>query len=205
MAEEFRAFRFKRHIRHIEKARKQLEAAGMSPRRVPLRVLAPLLEGGSLEDDEDLSERWAALLANAAGDKHNVPPSFPKVLSELEPVEAVIMDDLYQLTMRLAPEFRRRQHGLNGLDTARLLGLSEDEYHYHAGNLVRLGLAESPPEPSSPILVLADFGRAFIRACWPPDRPDPEVVFKDAAELFSLSRENKARRARATPTASGDD
>ena len=46
IAEEFRAFRFKRHIRHIERSRKQLEAAGMSPQRVPLRVLAPLLEGG---------------------------------------------------------------------------------------------------------------------------------------------------------------
>ena len=108
------------------------------------------------------------------------------------------MDDLYQLTIRLAPEFRRRQHGLNGLDTARLLELSEDEYHYHADNLVRLGLALSPPEQSSPILVLTDFGRAFVRACWPPDRPDPGVTFTDAAELAEVARVNRARRVAST-------
>jgi hypothetical protein len=46
----------------------------------------PLLELGSLEaeDDEEMHERWAALLANAAiADEgvEQVPPSFPEILS----------------------------------------------------------------------------------------------------------------------------
>jgi len=40
--------------------------AGFQPQVVPPKVLFPLLEGASFEDNEDLHTMWAALLANAA-------------------------------------------------------------------------------------------------------------------------------------------
>jgi hypothetical protein len=76
------------------------EEAGISPRAISLKLLVPLLENVSLEDDPDdpaadpeeaeaMHERWAAMLANAAADDAgaDVPPSFPIILSELETKE----------------------------------------------------------------------------------------------------------------------
>jgi len=53
-------------IAYVGEGRRVLRDAGVTPASVPLRLLLPLLEGASLEDDEHLSAKWAALLANAA-------------------------------------------------------------------------------------------------------------------------------------------
>ncbi len=60
-----------------------LSEADVSPTSVPLRTLLPLLEGAALEEDDDLSTKWAALLANAATPNSPLAiyPSFPHALS----------------------------------------------------------------------------------------------------------------------------
>jgi hypothetical protein len=85
----------------LEKAQAFLDARGIEPGAVPLKVLAPLLQAASFEDenDDDMIARWAALLANAAaGDEGaSVPPAFPAILAQLVPIEAVILDTLHRL------------------------------------------------------------------------------------------------------------
>lgn len=51
------------------KARRRLELSGIEPRDIPNKTLVPLLEKASLEDplDEDMLDRWAALLAAESG------------------------------------------------------------------------------------------------------------------------------------------
>lgn len=197
VAGEVRLWRFRRNLRHVRKAEQLLDEAGMNPKQVPLRTLAPMLESGSLEDDEELSDRWAALLANAAAEETpDVPASFPAVLRELEPAQAILLDQLYVTTMKLAPELRNRRHGLDGLGAARDAGIPEDDYGYHADNLVRQGLAESPANQSSPLLVLTDFGQRFVRSCWPPNRPDPPVVYETPEQVAEVVRQTRERRAK---------
>jgi len=60
-----------------------LSEADVSPTSVPLRTLLPLLEGAALEEDDDLSTKWAALLANATTPNSPLAiyPSFPHALS----------------------------------------------------------------------------------------------------------------------------
>src|SRR5581483_8884885 len=57
-------------IKTIIRANEMLRDAGLPPHAVSLKVLVPLLDGASLESDDDptMAERWAALLANAASD-----------------------------------------------------------------------------------------------------------------------------------------
>jgi hypothetical protein len=199
VAEHVRAWRFKREIKHVTKAMKQLEDAGMDPHAVPMRTLAPLIDGGSLEDDEPMVDRWASLLANAAGGNQNVPPSFPYVLRELEPAQARLLDVIYDLMMQLAVEFRpafglRRQ----ALDD-KGFALTEQEFTYHADNLVRLRLVRplggGAHEDEFKVIGLTEFGRAFVRACRPPSQPDPPIRWRDRETLQKEINERDRREA----------
>ena len=64
-----------------------------------LERCSPLLEGAALEDDENLSNKWAGLLASAAtsNEAEHSHPSFPRILSEMSPREALILDKLYRV------------------------------------------------------------------------------------------------------------
>jgi len=99
VADELAFLRAKRHLtmaRVLEMARWQLEERGHEPRVVPPRTLVPLLRSSSLEDDDDLIERWADLLANAADPAATVlPPHFVHLLAELSPLEVKILDTNY--------------------------------------------------------------------------------------------------------------
>jgi len=62
-----------------------------TPKAVPIKTLFPLLEGASLDEDENLHDMWAALLANAALDEKKVPPGFVAILKEMSPDEAMLL------------------------------------------------------------------------------------------------------------------
>src|SRR6266478_3162761 len=65
-----RLYRYGRSLEMLKKAEKMATEAGFTPKAVPIKLLFPLLEGASLEEDEDLHIMWAALLANAASSDH---------------------------------------------------------------------------------------------------------------------------------------
>jgi hypothetical protein len=66
-----------------------------TPREIPLRTLLPLLEGAANEDQADLQERWAALLATAAaGEPDSVAPLYAHILSQLMPLDARLLAEL---------------------------------------------------------------------------------------------------------------
>lgn len=184
VAEQLRAWRFKRELRYLKRAMKQLDDAGLEPHKVPIRILAPLIDGGTLEDDDTMLERWAALLAHASSGRTRIPPSFATLLGELEPDQARMLDLTYDVMMRIAAELRP-DYGLR----YEAFGLEADEVRYHADNLVRLRLVRNtygaPPAIEFHVLGLTEFGRTFVRACRPPATPDPRVLFHDAQSLLA--------------------
>lgn len=78
IADRIRFRRFKSWIKMAKGARELLDEAGIEPHQVPATVAIPLIESGSLETDESLQEKWAALLANAAANPESVPASYPR-------------------------------------------------------------------------------------------------------------------------------
>ena len=93
IGDHFRYRRMKAQLKLLEKATEHLRRAGRDPREVKWSVLFPLLEAGSLEEDDEMSDRWAALLASAADPAAaEVPPSFPEVLKQLSSDDARILD-----------------------------------------------------------------------------------------------------------------
>src|SRR6266481_3773061 len=61
-----RLYRYERQLRCVEKAERMAQEAGFTPQAVPPKILFPLLEGASFEEDENLHDMWAALLSHPA-------------------------------------------------------------------------------------------------------------------------------------------
>lgn len=139
--------RWERQIRYMQRAQEFLRLAGLSSptRPVPLKLAIPLMQGATLEEDDDLQDRWAALLVSAANAnfKGEVRRSYVTILEQLTPLDAQILDVL------LALPFEQSQH--DGILTAELpaharvtgdekeFSLPPDEVVISLSNLARLG------------------------------------------------------------------
>ena len=116
IADNIKFIRWKNTLKILEKAQKEMELRGIQPKEVPLKILFPILEGASLEsDDENLQAKWSNLLTSAASGSLSR-PSHPKILSELVQDEAKILDYLYTFELRIAlrkAEFKRVDQDYN--------------------------------------------------------------------------------------------
>jgi hypothetical protein len=94
-----------RDMKRLERALsavQKLKARGLSPKAVDPSLLFPLLDAASLAADDDLKSRWDNLLANAAdpSPKVTILPAFTEILRQLLPLEAKILDFLYDDGLR---------------------------------------------------------------------------------------------------------
>jgi hypothetical protein len=164
--------RWKSRVRMLQRAEAYLEVAGLSASEVPLPVLVPLLEGGANEDDESMSDRWAALLANAAAAPDAVPPGFPAILAELSPTEAALLDAIFEAAHTgPAESWESQLVEVRGLS----MGLDDGELFLATDNLLRhrLCLAQQVNYPGTisedpSKVVLTPLGRAFVTQCRAP-------------------------------------
>ena len=164
-----------------------LAAVGREPQPVEPKLLLPLVQAASLETNEALAEKWAALLANAADPKQKVIAQlgFVSVLREITAIEAVLLQNLSD-ALALG-----RDYGAAFISTRFLREdapeLSEYEFEVAVGNLSRLNLcllgnnqeikltqavAAAPRAnvivPGFNLVSLTPYGRAFLLAMTPP-------------------------------------
>jgi hypothetical protein len=182
-----RVWRLKRAVRYLEDVREIASKAGLRLKPVAPRLLFPILDSASLEDDQDLHRRWVALLANAARtDSDLVLPCFPDILRQLTPEEAQFLDRAYDETTIHAETRRAEIRASNpqldvsdGLATA--MGISgriiSSLPSLKIENLERLMLVTRTKLPLSlddkivnkmpPAnhLYVSELGKAFVLAC----------------------------------------
>lgn len=105
IAEHARIYRLKNAFRLFKRANEMTAEAGFEPQQVSMKALLPLLEGASLEDDESLADKWAALLANAANPDNKVviKPAYADILRQLTTQEAQIMDKVFDRIRKINP------------------------------------------------------------------------------------------------------
>lgn len=75
-------------IKITMRTQRKLRGAGLPANPVPPRLLLPLIESCSVEDNETLQEMWAGLLATASRETDSMSPSFIETLKQLTPDEA---------------------------------------------------------------------------------------------------------------------
>jgi hypothetical protein len=179
-----RVFRLKRQLRLLQRTKEMLEEAGTEPNRVPLKILAPVIESASLEEDNDLQDKWAALLANAATATQGIHPAYIEILKQLRSREVLVLELLFQKTT--VPEQDRNviseefyitlAKTFGYADLPRTLLAAKIDYALDIsgmiGNLTRLGLILVESIQHGPTYYkLTGFGTKFCWACKPPEKP----------------------------------
>lgn len=176
--DRLRYMRWERQVRLMRRSEQLLAQLGLTgpTRSVPLNIAIPLFQGGSLEEDDAMQDRWAMLLVNAADAtfKGEIRRAYLNILEQITPLEARILDTIYALP------FAETQHAgvitENLPDTALAqseketeLGMPREEVVLALSNLVRVGClragstwggGENYSRVNPTVL-----GQAFVRAC----------------------------------------
>ena len=143
------AIRFKRIVRvqsvigTLRQTKAALSDAGLNGQALKLKTLIPLLEQCSLEEEPEMIRRWANLLAAAAvGDP--VTPSYVRVLGELTPDQAWVLDAVARLRRNIKDEGEKMDCGpVLAVEIATVqaeLSMSGTHLHSALVNLQRLDL-----------------------------------------------------------------
>lgn len=167
--------RWERRVRLMDRASDFLRQRGlMRPTRsVPMSILVPVLQLGSMEEDNDLQDLWAQLLVTA-GDANSgivVEPAFIGILQNLSSRDAIILDKLYSFPV----EYENLFLYTSALPEKVLTEKPTSEMNppkdvcQSLGNLNRLGLIASGMMWDGGFSYLAVYqtvlGRAFVTAC----------------------------------------
>jgi len=172
-------YRLKRLVALGEKAQNLLRGKRISNDPNLGRVL-PIIQIASMESDEDLHTRWAALLANVLHDPSTVHPSYIEILKQLTSEEAQWLDRIFDEVLKdevaYNKKVREEMPGYAGEFNFRRrvrTETREEATEVMQGNLQRLGLVDREKTDtdeeglltSFDSLFVSEFGRAFVRAC----------------------------------------
>lgn len=167
----------KNQIRGLKKLSEYCEREKIQMRQVNLKVLFPYLEGIALEEDFELEDMWASLMANYLDSNVNLTTTvFPQILKQLSTDDARIVKRHWT-----SVKFRVAQYPLIREDSI------ETPHEEQLSNLVRLGIIE--PEwvfksqtmaGTSPVTrrgtgyyTFTSFGSEFASSC---DRTDSKSI-----------------------------
>jgi hypothetical protein len=97
-------YRLRRWVRCLKRTQKLFADAGINAKAVKPMLLFELLDGASLEDDDDLQDVWANLLANAADSRGQVlvRMAFPRILREISREEAQYLLEMLEVKKKTA-------------------------------------------------------------------------------------------------------
>jgi hypothetical protein len=179
--DQVRLYRYERQLKCVQKAERMAQEAGFTPQAVPPKILFPLLEGASFEENEDLHTMWAALLANAASPKDagKVRPGFIALLTQMSPDEAAILNWIFgRRTGPNAGPFDAPISFEDLIVAHSLLGLQVDADPLHFQTCLQSLQAEQLIEPRPDVLTtlgrlapsysLTFRGLSFMYACRAP-------------------------------------
>lgn len=183
LGDSVRMWRVKRGFRFAREFQRLIEESGKDVKPIATRLFFPVLEAASIEDDDEMQTRWAALIANEATDVGSVHPSYIDILRQLAPQDARVLDKLcdwceqYGTRKITMPNFTVHQQQYTELKTA--LGSHEESLD----NLLRLGMVQPEydldrrsrdegriPTDLESWYYLTDFAVRFVRACRAPIR-----------------------------------
>lgn len=166
-ADNFRVRRLKNQIRNFKKIEKIVEEEGLTLKQVDLKVLVPYLEGVAVEEDEELQNIWARLMANYLDSKRNLKAHvYPSILKQLS------TDDV-KILKRILIEKDSFSYSYRGWeihpDLANLIRLNLVEIHLlleevnvKATSFINPMVEDTPPSIKYNLTI---FAQQFLQAC----------------------------------------
>lgn len=186
LCDKLRYARWERRVRLLERAKTlALEHGLREPTRiVPTTLLLPLLEVGSLEENNDLQDMWARMIVNASDVSSNVDlrRCYISILSDCTLLDIRIMATLYNAEIEmpgtriygaLLPEQAISVDPTNKISRELSVGLKRS-----LGNLRRLGLLAGDTWAASgdaelAFVIITELGMGLVAACTLRDRVEP--------------------------------
>jgi Abortive infection alpha len=140
LKDRIHAYRWQNASSIIQDVLELLAQHDLTIQSVSPKVLISALESASLEDDPSLRQYWVALLASEfVGRK--VHPRFPRILADLSPADAQILDTLDQ---------QKYKFGFTAFELKQTHQVEEKVVQQTIDNLLYLGLLNEPPRPTRP-------------------------------------------------------
>ncbi len=89
-------WRFKNQIKMLSKAKLYCEDNNINPKQISLKLLCPILDYASVEEDEVLQDKWSVLLSNLVAPEQNIENHvFPYILSQLSSHEYTVLESVF--------------------------------------------------------------------------------------------------------------
>ncbi|MDN3724565.1 Abi-alpha family protein [Aequorivita sp. SDUM287046] len=177
MGDNIKVWRFKNQIRLLNNVEKYVNEKNISTKKVPLKILLPLLENASLEEDPILNKMWENLLINYIDSNKLFTISiFPMFLSQLSTREATFLKHLIILVKEYDLSGEKLKLYENDFRGVQSLNIPDAEI----SNMVRLGIIGwisgidiltrcefNRPSVSNKekYIYLTKLGEEFIQAC----------------------------------------
>jgi hypothetical protein len=168
-ADRVKLWRLKNQVSIVTKAQKLLDEKNIKTKKVSIKVLAPLLEDCSLEENETLQEKWSKLLANTVSEKGRINSTlYSSILGQLSILDATVFDMIFKTCTN---------ESSNGDKTLvvyiHYTAVHKDSFKSNDNsgdneesidNLIRLRLVKEVG-PDNEMLTLSDLGFRFMMQC----------------------------------------
>lgn len=164
----------------LEKAAEKLNSKNSERAQPKLNLIYPIINKSSLVEDGFLQEKWANLLASAISKdtSASVHIAFPHILEQLSPLEAKILDKVYEFARNI-PKNELSSRGLVKDSIISFFGISETDFQIAFRNLIRLNLCQFPAagldfiddkdakfvRNQDTIVCITEFGIVFVESC----------------------------------------
>ena len=141
--QKFRYTNLLKLIDQVEAIHKKRRIEGKTIPVLP-KHLIPILEYASLEDSSEIIDLWAGLIANATDPSKNfqIKRLFIEILSNLDPIDALIIEYLRNSDDLLEPIRIHSKSYRNASAISTALGLNHDDCLLSLSNLARQNLIE---------------------------------------------------------------
>lgn len=114
ISDSMKPYRAKNLVRVIQETGRILRDAGLPANAVPTRLLFPIADASSIEDNETLQDMWAGLLATASQQTDSVSPSFIETLKQMTPDDARHFEVICQDSVKHFNDIRERNNNYVG-------------------------------------------------------------------------------------------
>lgn len=177
LSDQVSFWRWNNQIEIIKKAQAKIDASGLSKRQIPLKVLVPIIQNSSLEEDSNMQDKWASMLANATTNKVDVSPNYAAILNEISPLEVSILDGIYFEVNKETDYAKRKAMQFNAIKLQSVLNISDAKMDLIVENLFRLNLLQSPAGQgvmlgnfpfalrTTKVFEFTTLGYEFVKAC----------------------------------------
>jgi hypothetical protein len=165
IGDTFKMFRLTNQVRMLANAKKLMEEKGVIPGKILPDIFAPLLEAAGDTSDPQLSEMFGRLLAAHLDPKTQncVHPSYAKVLAQLSPFDAQVLDSLDQYERRNEKGYLYHEKQMSYAQIYKAFEKHPNqEVLLSIENLTRLGLVT---ESGRGTVWITAFGCRFIATC----------------------------------------